>query len=172
MSASTHWLATGASQSVLERGGNAFDAAVVSLVLCSLPEPRMALAPVLRANASAAMDLSDGLVGDCDKLAAACGCSAAIDAESVPLDPALTPYAGDDAILARLLTAGDDYEILAAVPPEREAAFQADAAAAGVAVRRIGALVAGPGPVQVKRGGRRLPLAQRGYVHAASQAGR
>jgi thiamine-monophosphate kinase len=136
-----------------------------------VPEPRMQLAPVLRAHASAAMDLSDGLVGDADKLAAASGCGAMIDADAVPLDPALAAYGADDAVLARLLTAGDDYEILAAVPPEREPAFIADADAAGVAVRRIGALAAGPGPVQVKRRGRPLPLAQRGYVHAAFETG-
>jgi len=137
-----------------------------------LPEPRMALAPVLRAQASAAMDLSDGLVGDCDKLAAACACGATIDADTVPLDPALAPFAGDDSLLALFLTGGDDYEILAAVPAGREAVFEADAAAAGVAVRRIGALAEGPGPMQVERGGRPLGLAQRGYVHGAPQAGR
>jgi thiamine-monophosphate kinase len=137
-----------------------------------VPEPRMALAPVLRAHASAAMDLSDGLVGDCDKLAAASGCGASIDAGAVPLDPALALFSADAAVLARVITAGDDYEILAAIPPEREASFLADADAAGLPVRRIGTLVAGPGPVQVKRGGRPLQLARRGYVHAAGRAGR
>lgn len=132
-----------------------------------VPEPRLALAPVLRAHASAAMDLSDGLVGDCDKLAAASGCGAAIEAGDVPLDPALTPLSGDDEVVARLLTGGDDYEILAAVPPERDSAFLCEAEAAGVPVRQVGALVAGPGPVQVKRGNRPLRLPQRGYVHAA-----
>jgi thiamine-monophosphate kinase len=136
-----------------------------------VPEPRMALAPVLRAHASAAMDLSDGLVGDCDKLAAASGCGAIIDADRVPLDPALSAYGADDAVLAWLLTAGDDYEVLAAVPPAREAGFLADAEAAGVAVRRIGALAAGAGPVQVRRGGKQLPLTRRGFIHAASDTG-
>jgi thiamine-monophosphate kinase len=137
-----------------------------------LPEPRMALATVLRAHASAAMDLSDGLVGDADKLAAASGCSALIDADRVPLDPAPAAYGGDDAVLARLLTAGDDYEVLVAVAAAREAGFLADAKTVGVAVRRIGALVEGTGAVQVRRHGRELPLARRGYIHAASDTGK
>ena len=76
-----------------------------------------------REFASAAMDVSDGLVGDCDKLAAASGCSAVIEAERVPL-PAGLAAADDETLLARLLTAGDDYEILAAVPPANEARFR------------------------------------------------
>ncbi|WP_021591123.1 gamma-glutamyltransferase [Actinomadura welshii] len=41
MSASTHWLATGASQSVLERGGNAFDAAVAAGFVLHVVEPHL-----------------------------------------------------------------------------------------------------------------------------------
>ncbi|MBW9110677.1 gamma-glutamyltransferase family protein [Microbacterium ureisolvens] len=41
MSASTHWLATGAAQSVLERGGNAFDAAVAGCFVLHIAEPHL-----------------------------------------------------------------------------------------------------------------------------------
>ncbi|MGQ7792751.1 thiamine-phosphate kinase [Faunimonas sp. B44] len=133
-----------------------------------VPEPRLALAPALRAHASAAMDVSDGLVGDCDKMAASAGCSARLDGDAVPLDPALLAIAGDPALFGALVSGGDDYEILAAVPPGSEAAFVADAGGAGVPVRRIGMLVEGSGPVQVTRGGRLLELAERAYVHGAA----
>jgi thiamine-monophosphate kinase len=131
-----------------------------------VPEPRLALAPALTACASAAMDISDGLVGDCDKLAAASRCSAEIAAEQVPL-PAGLDHGGDAATLTRLLTGGDDYEILAAMPPEREAAFRNMAGEAGVPVARIGALGAGGGQTQVTLAGRDFPLYQRAFVHGA-----
>jgi thiamine-monophosphate kinase len=129
-----------------------------------IPEPRMALAVALTENASAAMDISDGLVGDCDKLAAASGCLAEIAVERIPLPKELEGLR-DQKILARLLTAGDDYEILAAVPPTREGAFAAAAAETGVAVARIGALAAGSGKTKVSLDGRDFPLYQRAFVH-------
>ncbi|ABY25212.1 gamma-glutamyltranspeptidase [Renibacterium salmoninarum ATCC 33209] len=41
MSASTHWLATATSQSVLERGGNAFDAATAAAFVLHVVEPHL-----------------------------------------------------------------------------------------------------------------------------------
>ncbi len=133
-----------------------------------LPEPRIPLSAAIGAHASAAMDISDGLVGDCDKLCAASGCAATIDAGRVPLPPGLS--ADDDGLLARLLSAGDDYEILAAVPPEREERFRAMASAAGVPVTRVGALkeTEGEALTDVLLGGRPLRLSRRAYVHGRS----
>jgi thiamine-monophosphate kinase len=134
-----------------------------------VPEPRIGLAPVLRAHASAAMDVSDGLVGDCDKLAEASGVSAVIEADLVPIEPGLAALAEDDAMLARLITGGDDYEILAAVPSESEEAFRAAAEGAGIAVTRIGRLVAGRGAAKVRRSGKPLALGRRSYAHGAGR---
>jgi len=130
-----------------------------------VPEPRVGLASALAQFASAAMDISDGLVGDCDKLCAASGCSAIVDAAKIPV-PELGAY--EEEILARLLTSGDDYEILAAVHPEHEEAFRSAARAAEVPVTPIGALMEGPGKTRVEVEGRPLALYNRSYVHGGS----
>ena len=103
-----------------------------------LPVPRLDLAPWLRAEASAAMDISDGLAGDLAKFARASGVSAVVDLTSVPLSEAAREAIAADAALSEIaITGGDDYEILftaalAAIPP------------AGAV--RIGEIVAGDGP--------------------------
>ena len=65
-----------------------------------------------------------------------------------------------------------DYEILTAIPPEREAGFVAAADRAGVSVTRIGELAAGSGPTEVTLSGRRLRLARRAYVHRSGEQGK
>jgi len=136
-----------------------------------LPEPAMALAPVLRMHASAAMDISDGLVGDCDKLVAASGCTAVINARTVPIDPELVPEAVEPDVLAGLFTGGDDYQILAAIPTSEESPFCEAAAAAGVEVTKIGRLVAGTDPVTVLLDGEAMILPARSYVHGQGAEG-
>jgi thiamine-monophosphate kinase len=129
-----------------------------------LPEPRTALAPALIEFASAAMDVSDGLIGDCDKLCAASGCSAEIDAEKVPRPPGLARSA-NAGLLARLLTAGEDFEILAALPPGKGAAFRHAAARVGVPVACIGGLTEGTELTKVLFEGAPLSLSRRAFVH-------
>jgi thiamine-monophosphate kinase len=129
-----------------------------------VPEPRVGLAPALVDYAAATIDISDGLIGDCDKVAGYSRCSAVIDAEKVPL-PAGIASLQDAKLLEWLLTNGDDYEILAAIPRENEAGFKRAATGAGVAVARIGELTPGSALTEVRHGGRPLALAKRGYVH-------
>lgn len=108
------------------------------------PRPRLALVPALRRHARAAMDVSDGLVGDLTKMLAGTGLTARIDVASVPLSPAArAAIARDPGRRATALTGGDDYEILCAVPPDSVAAFLADAEAAGVPAAEIGSVEAG-----------------------------
>ncbi|GJD29369.1 Thiamine-monophosphate kinase [Methylobacterium adhaesivum] len=111
------------------------------------PRPRLGLAPVLRRHARAAMDISDGLAGDLAKMLKGEGRSALIRVADVPLSPAaaravtLRPD-----LMATVLTGGDDYEILCAVPPDALAACLAEAQALGLPLRPIGMVTAGEGP--------------------------
>lgn len=104
-----------------------------------LPEPRVALAPAILAHAGGAMDLSDGLVIDAGRMGRSSGVSIRIDAEAVPLSPAARrALHREPELLRSILAGGDDYEILAAVPPEAATAFERAAAAGAVAVTAIG----------------------------------
>ena len=108
-----------------------------------LPAPSLMLAEAVRTHASAAMDVSDGLIGDARKLANASGTGVEIDARRVPLLAGLEPAARlDPALLACCLTGGDDYQVLAAVPPARALSFEAAAEEAGARVTAIGRLTA------------------------------
>lgn len=109
------------------------------------PEPRLALSPLLRQYASAAMDVSDGLVKDLDRLLRASGVAGRLIAEDVPLaGPARKVVVRAPERLAGLITAGDDYEVLATVPHDKARAFAEAALAAGVPVTHIGQILPGP----------------------------
>ncbi len=131
------------------------------------PEPRMALAPVLRRHASSAMDVSDGLVADLGHICDVSGVGAAIEAALVPLSPAARRLlAGDRGLLATIVTGGDDYEILATVSRSAAPRFAAAAAAAGVPVTRIGTIVEGRGPPRLTdASGQPIRLDGAGHTH-------
>jgi thiamine-monophosphate kinase len=117
------------------------------------------------AHATAAMDVSDGLVGDLAKLCRASGVGAEIDVASVPLsDAARAVLASDPALLETALTGGDDYEIVLTLPPDKLAAFRAAALAAGAAVTEIGQMTAGEG-ARFIRDGQPLSFARPSYSH-------
>ncbi len=111
-----------------------------------LPQPRNALAEAVRKHASAAMDVSDGLVGDFAKLCRASKVGAMIAVERVPLsDAAKAVLAAEPAMRDVALTGGDDYEIVCTVPPHKVEAFRDAAKAVNVMVTDIGDIGEGEG---------------------------
>ncbi len=125
------------------------------------PQPRFALTPAL-AFARAAMDVSDGLVGDLAKMLRASGVGGVLELAQVPFSPAAQawlaaqPEGNDIAV-----TGGDDYEVLAAVPPEQAAAFEA---AARIPVTRIGTVREGTFEVR-DLAGKTVNFARGSYSH-------
>ena len=131
-----------------------------------LPQPRNALAEVIRNHASAAMDISDGLAGDFGKLCRASGVAADIDVAGVPLsDAARTVVAGEAAALELVLTGGDDYEIVCTVPTDKTESFRAAAKAAGVAVADIGEIKTGNGAHFIDATGKPLAFRRASFSH-------
>jgi thiamine-monophosphate kinase len=131
------------------------------------PSARNALSLPLRQCARAAIDVSDGLVGDTAKLCTASGVSAMIEAARVPLSPAAAKaVAKRPELLAELITAGDDYEIVAAMEASHASGFEKEAQDHGVTVTAIGEIRAGQGDVEALDGeGRLMKLDRNGYEH-------
>jgi thiamine-monophosphate kinase len=132
-----------------------------------LPQPRNALAEAIRDHASAAIDVSDGLAGDLAKLCAASGVSAVIDARSVPLSAGATTLLARGAVgIEAIVSGGDDYEILCAIPENRLEAFAHAAGQVGVAATCIGTVIAGPSvPRFLDNEGREIALQHLSYSH-------
>ena len=132
-----------------------------------LPQPRHALAQAVRDHADAAMDVSDGLAGDLAKLCAASGVSAVIDVPGIPLSAAAAMVLARRAAgMEALVSGGDDYEILCAIPEDGFEAFAGAAGIAGVAVSSIGTVIAGrSAPRFLDAQGRDLPLLRLSYSH-------
>ncbi len=127
-----------------------------------LPRPRLGVAR--HGIVAAALDVSDGLVQDVGHICRASGCGVTIEAAAVPRSDAAR--AAGDGYLALCLTGGDDYELAMAVPDAAAAALQAVAAAAGVAVTRVGRFTEGVPQVTVLGPtGTALALTQAGWSH-------
>ncbi len=131
------------------------------------PQPRLDLREALRAHARAAMDISDGLAGDLAKMLRLTGVSAELKFADVPLSAAAgEALALAPELAADILSGGDDYEILAAVPPIEAAEFEKKAAAAGLPVKVIGLVKAGRGgPVFLDRADKPLHLEVPSFQH-------
>jgi thiamine-monophosphate kinase len=131
-----------------------------------LPEPRTELGPRLLGLATAALDVSDGLLADLAHIAEVSGVRIVVEAERIPLSDEYVSFAGSSiSAILDAATAGDDYEIAFTAPPSARAAIAAAAQSAGVPVREIGRVEEGSGVVLLDLDGKPIPVGQPGYVH-------
>lgn len=131
-----------------------------------LPQPRLTLGRALAGIATAAIDVSDGLVADLGHICQASGAGAAIEAPSVPLSPAAKAViSGGRIALSALLTEGDDYELLFCVPEERLDAIDRLEKEGNVAITRIGQISEGSGVKVIAEDGRPLTIGSGGFRH-------
>jgi thiamine-monophosphate kinase len=130
------------------------------------PTPRVRFGLAARGIASAAMDLSDGLLGDLPKLAQASGLAARVAVERLPLSEAMRAAVNLAQAREWALAAGDDYELLLAVPPARWTDLEAAAARLNLRLTAVGELRGGGGVTWSLDGRDFLPVS-RGYEHFA-----
>jgi len=131
-----------------------------------LPRPRIALGRRLIGLATAAMDVSDGLAADAAKLAAASGLALDIDTPTIPLSDAVAEAVAQDAeLFERVLTGGDDYELLFTAPVEKRSEIKMLAQELDMPLARIGRALAGDSVRLLDKDGAPLSLARTGWVH-------
>ena len=106
------------------------------------PRPRSTLGPRLVGVASAALDVSDGLMADLTHLCESSAVGARIESALVPLSPAAArAVQANSSWFGTALTGGDDYELLFAAPPAHAALVEAAARETATAVTRIGTIL-------------------------------
>lgn len=154
---------------LLESGGSFIDdgSAAATLIARQLrPHPRTAWGEFLGRErlATAMIDLSDGLSSDLRHLCEASSVGAVVDAESVPIDPALIATESDRATLMDLaLNGGEDFELLFTVAPENERKLPRELE--GIAITKIGQIGGSISGIELEFAGRRTPLEPGGFEH-------
>lgn len=103
-----------------------------------LPQPRLSAGIVLRGLATAAMDISDGLLADLTHLRDASQVGVDLDPESLPLAEGLADALGHGGALTAALSGGDDYELLVTLPPDKVGQAKAQLAELGLSLSVIG----------------------------------
>jgi thiamine-monophosphate kinase len=118
-----------------------------------MPQPRLDAGIALRGVATAAMDISDGLLADLTHLREASHVGVDLAPESLPLAEGLVECLGHEQALTAALSGGDDYELLVTLPPDQVTKAVAKLAESGLSLRVIGRCTETLGVTGVPDGG-------------------
>ena len=148
-----------------QRWGLSADETATAIARYLRPEPRLNLRAAL-AHASAAMDLSDGLIKDLGRLCSAAGVAARISLPALPLESFVRKAViAEPGRWSDVAAAGDDYEVLATVPPDQAQKFVDAALAGSTCVSRIGSTSAGSGVETTGLDGQPIAFKRNGWDH-------
>ena len=131
------------------------------------PQPRNALGIALRGIATAAIDVSDGLLGDLSHILERSGVGAVLDADALPFG-AMLSLEPTERRRAFALNGGDDYELCFTAPAQRRQTVLDAAMQAGVTVTRIGRLTREHGVRVTDSGGAALSFDSHFFDHFAT----
>lgn len=130
------------------------------------PEPRLDLAAVVRDHARASMDISDGLVKDLERMCKASGVGAVIDSGLIVWSrPLGIVLAKQPDVFTRVLSAGDDYEVLATVSQDQIEPLRAKTRTTPTSMQRIGTIVEGVGVRVMRTDGTDIVFDRKGWDH-------
>ena len=133
------------------------------------PRPCLLEGMLLRGKASAAIDISDGLLADLGHICDASHVSAVIDVDNIPVSESMAQLQLSGAIsdqqkLAWVLSGGDDYQLCFTLPPENEAVLRDEFSAEGLLFFTVGQIESGTG-VRCQQGDVELDVQRMGYTH-------
>ena len=132
-----------------------------------LPQPRVALGLALVGLASAAMDVSDGLIQDMGHLCSASGLAAVINWPNVPLSPPVITLLESKSIsISAIINGGDDYELLFTAPSILRPDIEELSKKAEVSLTRIGYMTEGADVLLMDKENQLISLAGAGFKHA------
>lgn len=129
------------------------------------PCPRVLAGQRLRDLASAAIDISDGLVADLQHVLDASQCGANIELERLPYSPALSNNVGLEQRLQWALTGGEDYELCFSVPEVNRGALEVALGDIGVEFSCIGQMTAQKGQLTLLNDGKPVEYPTQGFTH-------
>ncbi len=129
-----------------------------------VPQPRVALGLALRGVASAAIDISDGLLADLGHILECSGVGAEIHFEALPLSEVASRYIEQEAVRNCVLAGGDDYELCFTAPPERHVEVLSIAQRIGLPLACIGA-IRGETGLSVLQAGQTMSIKVTGFDH-------
>lgn len=147
-----------------------FDAEAAWLMTAYLaPFVRPECAPIVSKFASASMDISDGLIADAGKLAAASGVALKVEINAVPFSIPAERWAFSGGDVRRLITGGDDYVVLFTAPSELRGAIESAEGGQALRLSRIGVVEAGRGVTVLDAKGQAIAVPEPGYSHRLGQ---
>lgn len=156
-------LGNGAGALPLVLGQRTADAAIADPLLAHYwsPQPQLALGQALRGKATAALDISDGLLADCGHIALASKVGIEVERSRLPLSKALLAFLGQSDAEQAALSGGDDYVLAFTLPPAELPSLLAD----GWPIHVLGQVVAGQGVILLDADGHDITPPIRGYQH-------
>jgi thiamine-monophosphate kinase len=129
------------------------------------PTPRVALGQALRGLASAAIDISDGLLADVGHICKLSKVGAVVELAALPLSPIAAKHIASDAGRNAVIAGGDDYELCFTANPNSREVLMDLSKMLGVPLTRIGQLKRGKGVSLVGSDGKPVKIDGRGYDH-------
>lgn len=129
------------------------------------PTPRVALGQALRGVATAAIDISDGLLADLTHICRLSGVGATVDLNSVPVSSIGARHIGTDAGRSAIVAGGDDYELCFTAHPNSRDSIEELTDVLGIPLTRIGQVKRGKGVSLVGPEGKAMKVDGRGYDH-------
>ena len=134
------------------------------------PTPRVQLGQALRGIATAAIDVSDGLLADLGHICRLSGVGATVDLNSIPVSPIGAKHFSSDAGRTAIVAGGDDYELcFTAAPNSRESIAEMEDSL-GIPLTRIGQVKRGKGVSLLGPDGKPVKIDGRGYDHFSAPA--